>query len=138
MTVSWGTKGSDQLQTDLGVVAGSANDKNQVEVAIPTEAKDLDQNYEDACHMLHTKPPKEEKKIDLDQKQKDYYATVRTNVVSIWAISNAALAVAIVNVGSLNVKKTYMGFLLYSVAALAAFRMVGSITYLIKRLFSGE
>lgn len=88
--------------------------------------------------MLHTKPPKEEKKVDLDQKQKDYYATVRTNVVSIWAISNAALAVAIVNVGSLNVKKTYMGFLLYSVAALAAFRMVGSITYLIKRLFSGE
>lgn len=136
--VSWGTKGSDTVATDLGVVAGAGADKNQVEVAIPTEAKDIDQNYDDAVHMLATKPPKQEKKVDLDQKQKDYYATVRTNVVTVWAISNAALSVAILNVSSNSVRVTYMGFLLYSVAALAAFRMVGSMVYLIKRLFSGE
>lgn len=36
--VSWGTKGSDKVSTDLGVVGGTGN-KNQVDVAIPTEQK---------------------------------------------------------------------------------------------------
>lgn len=125
LSVSWGTKGSDQVQTDLGVVAGSTEDKNQVDVAIPTDTTDINEHYIDACHMLTTRAVQEEKKVDLDQKQKDYYATVRTNVVTVWAVSNAALAVAIVNIGSSSVKSTYMGFLLYSVAGLAAFRMIG-------------
>lgn len=135
--VSWGTKGSTDVATDLGVVA-VAGTTNQVDVAVPTDTKDIDQNYDDAVHMLATKPPKEEKKVDLDQKQKDYYATVRTNVVSVWAISNAALAVAILNISSDRVRTYYMGALLYSVAALAAFRMCGSLVYLMKRLFAGE
>lgn len=136
--VSWGTKGAGEVATDLGIVARAGENKNQVEVAIPTEAKDIDQNYEDAVHMLSTRPLKEEKRVDLDQKQKDYYATVRTNVVTAWAISNASLSVAILNIGSASVRFTYMGFLLYSLAALSAFRMMGSIIYLVKRLFAGE
>lgn len=124
--VSWGTKGSDKVSTDLGVVSAASAGANEVDVAVPTEAKDLDSIYSDAIHVLSTKPPRVEKTVDLEQKQKDYYATVRTNVVSVWAISNAALAIAIINAGSTNTKITYMAFLLYSVAALAAFRMVSS------------
>lgn len=78
-------------------------------------------------------PPK-----DNETKQKDYYATVRTNVVLIWSLSNAALGIGILNVTSNNVRLTYMAFLLYSVAALAGFRLIGSITYLVKRMFAGE
>jgi chitin synthase len=83
---SWGTKGSDQVSTDLGVV-GSTGNKNQVDVAIPTEAKDINDAYDDACHVLTTKKPKEVKPIDAETKQKDYYATVRTNVLLVWSLT---------------------------------------------------
>lgn len=133
--VSWGTKGSDKVQTDLGVVGGK---DGQVEITLPTEPKDIDEAYHDAVHVLANKPPKEEKKVDLDQAQQDYYAAIRTNVVLIWVLTNAALAVAILSVKSNKVRIVYMGFILYSVAVLAAIRLIGSITYLIKRLFAGE
>ncbi|CCF54212.1 hypothetical protein NDA11_001232 [Ustilago hordei] len=135
--ISWGTKGSDKVMTDLGVVGGAGN--NQVEVAIPTESKDINDAYDDAIHVLSNKPPREgPAQVDRDQKQADYYATVRTNVVLCWSLSNAALVVGILNISSNGTRVTYMAFLLYSVAGLAAFRMLGSTVYLIKRLFSGE
>ncbi|PWZ02557.1 putative chitin synthase 4 [Testicularia cyperi] len=135
--ISWGTKGSDTVMTDLGVVGGSG--KNQVEVAIPTESKDINDAYDDAIHVLSNKPAKKSGGgVDKDQKQKDYYAMFRTNVVLCWSLTNAALVVGILNVSSLNTRTVYMGFLLYSVAGLALFRMLGSTIYLIKRLFSGE
>lgn len=135
--VSWGTKGSDKVETDLGVVGG-ADGKNTVDVAIPTDSKDLNSAYDDAVHVLGTKPPIEVTNIPISVKTADYYANVRTNVVLIWSLSNAALGIAILNVSNQNVRLTYMAFLLYSVAALAAFRLIGSITYLVKRLFAGE
>ncbi|SNX81787.1 Chitin synthase 4 [Melanopsichium pennsylvanicum] len=134
--ISWGTKGSDKVMTDLGVVGGSGD---QVEVAIPTESKDINDAYDDAIHVLSNKAPKSGPgPVDKDQKQKDYYATVRTNVVLCWSLSNAALVVGILNISSHGTRTIYMGFLLYSVAGLALFRMMGSTIYLIKRLFSGE
>lgn len=133
--VSWGTKGSDKVQTDLGVVGGK---NGQVEINLPTEAKDIDEAYHDAVHVLATKPLKEVKKVDLDQAQQDYYAAIRTNVVLAWVLTNGALAIAILSIQNRNVKIIYMAVLLYSVAILAAFRFIGSLTYLIKRLFAGE
>ncbi|EPQ26218.1 uncharacterized protein PFL1_06153 [Pseudozyma flocculosa PF-1] len=134
--ISWGTKGSDKVMTDLGVVGGAGS--NQVEIAIPTESKDINDAYDDAVHVLATKAPKEVHTVDKEQKQKDYYATVRTNVVLCWSLTNAALVVAILNISSQHTRTVYMGFLLYSVAALALFRLLGSTVYLVKRLFSGE
>ena len=40
--------------------------------------KDLDEPYDDALHVLQTKKPKEEKKVDSGQEQEDYYRNVRT------------------------------------------------------------
>ena len=34
--------------------------------------------YEDAIHVLSTKPPKEEKKVDAATTQEDYYRNFRT------------------------------------------------------------
>jgi chitin synthase len=133
--VSWGTKGSDKVSTDLGVVGGK---NGQVEINLPTEAKDIDEAYMDAVHVLATKAPKEEEKVDLDQSQRDYYAAIRTNVVLIWVMTNGALAIAILSIHNSNVKIYYMAVLLYTVAFLAAFRFIGALTYLIKRLFAGE
>lgn len=135
--VSWGTKGSDKVQTDLGVVSGGGKD-GQVEINLPTEAKDINEMYEDAVHVLSQPAPKHEDKVDPDTAQKDYYSAIRTNVVLVWVISNAALCVVILSINNSKVKIIYMGVLLYAVAVLAAFRLGGSITYLVKRLFAGE
>lgn len=79
--MSWGTKGDNKVSTDLGVVsAGKGLNKNEVEVIVPTAETDIDAAYEDAIHVLSTKPPKEDKKVDPGTHQEDYYKTFRTNV----------------------------------------------------------
>ncbi|KAJ8092782.1 Chitin synthase, class 8 [Marasmius tenuissimus] len=140
--VSWGTKGDNKVSTDLGVVQVSGN-KNEVEVAIPTENKDINAGYEDALHVLRTKPPKEEEKKERDQE--DYYRSFRTNVLLAWTLSNALLGAVIVQAngkaedqGAQNSVKGYMSFLLFSVAGLAFVRFIGSTMYMVIRLFAGE
>lgn len=75
--VSWGTKGDNKVSTDLGVVTTGKN-KNEVEVAVPTAETDINAAYEDAIHVLSTKPPKAEEKRDEATEQEDYYKTFRT------------------------------------------------------------
>ncbi|KAL4080486.1 glycosyltransferase family 2 protein, partial [Scleroderma citrinum] len=142
--VSWGTKGDNKVSTDLGVVSVGKN-KNEVEVAVPTAETDINAAYEDAIHVLSTKPPKAEQKIDPATKQEDYYKTFRTNVLLAWTLSNAALAAAVVSAtpapNSGQVSKTvngYMAFILFSVVGLAFVRFLGSTTYMLVRLFAGE
>lgn len=40
-------------------------------MAIPTESKDINDAYDDACHVLTTKAVQEQKKVDPDLKQAD-------------------------------------------------------------------
>ena len=78
--VSWGTKGDNKVSTDLGVVTTGKN-KNEVEVSVPTAETDINAAYEDAIHVLSTKPPKVESKPDAGTQQEDYYRTFRTKCV---------------------------------------------------------
>ncbi|KAG1844434.1 chitin synthase [Suillus tomentosus] len=139
--VSWGTKGDNKVSTDLGVVsAGKGDNKNEVEVAVPTAETDINAAYEDAIHVLSSKPPKEDSKPDPATQQEDYYKTFRTNVLLVWTLSNALLAAAIITTsssGSAGVTG-YMTFILFSVAGLAFVRFIGSTTYMLVRLFAGE
>ncbi|WWC68306.1 uncharacterized protein I206_102230 [Kwoniella pini CBS 10737] len=136
--VSWGTKGSDKVSEDLGVV--KSDSKDEVTVDIPVEQQDLNEVYASELRVLATKAPKEVKIVSDDQKQEDYYKNVRTNVLLAWTMSNGALAAAILQTsgGDSSLATTYMGILLYTVAGLAFFRFVGSTSYLIVRLFAGE
>jgi len=140
--VSWGTKGDNKVSTDLGVVAVK-KDTNEVEVAVPTEERDINAAYEDAMAVLQTKAPKEDKTPDEKTLQEDYYKQFRTNVLMAWVLTNGALAVGITTAASDHtgvdrLVSGYMGFVLYSVAGLAAFRFIGSSVYMIVRLFAGE
>jgi chitin synthase len=38
----------------------------------------MDDLYDDALHVLQSKKPKEEKKVDHGQQQEDYYRNIRT------------------------------------------------------------
>jgi chitin synthase len=87
--VSWGTKGDNKVQTDLGTVKTSGGDnKQEVEV----EVTDKDAAYEDALQNLRTKPPKVESKPDASTMQEDYYRNFRTNVLLAWTLSNVSSA----------------------------------------------
>jgi chitin synthase len=140
--VSWGTKGDNKVSTDLGVVSvGTGPNKNEVEVAVPTAETDINAAYEDAIHVLSTKPPKAEQKVDAATQQEDYYKTFRTNVLLVWTLSNALLAAVVVSATGSSASTAvngYMAFILFSVAGLALVRFIGSTTYLIVRLFAGE
>ncbi|GHJ86389.1 hypothetical protein NliqN6_2791 [Naganishia liquefaciens] len=157
--VSWGTKGSDKVDMDLGAAGGGKNAKaGEVDVAVPTEEKDINALYAAELQRLAQPAPPEVKTKSAAQKQEDYYKasrwffpaglwlmlaqTFRTNTLLIWVVSNAGLAAGILNatikVKSKTLSAVYMGFILYSVAALAAIRFLGSTWYLTLRLFQRE
>jgi chitin synthase len=80
--ISWGTKGDNTIATDLGVVQTSSKtkegEKETVDSTIPTDEKDINAAYDDALHVLNSKPPKAVEKIDERTKQEDYYKAFRT------------------------------------------------------------
>lgn len=124
--VSWGTKGDNKVVQDLGTVKPAGPNKNEVEVVVPTEQKDINAAYEDALHVLSEKAPKVEQKRDAATKQEDYYRNFRTNVLLFWTLSNGALGAAIVSTaskagdsGAQAAVNGYMAFILFSVALLA-------------------
>ncbi|CAN6674049.1 chitin synthase 2 [Trichomonascus vanleenenianus] len=133
--VTWGTKGDNELKMDLGsaVVKAEAG-KDVVEIEIPSEQLDIDSGYEDAlCNLReHKKIPEEppsEKTVT-----EDYYREIRTRVVLVWMVANALLAMIITQVfgtGHTN-NNIYLKVILWSVAALAAFRALGSLAYLVQ------
>lgn len=143
--VSWGTKGDNKVSTDLGVVKTSSGTTNEVEVEVMTEERDINAAYEDAIHVLSSKPPKAESKPDPATQQEDYYRQFRTNVLLAWTLSNALLAAVILSAtgdagdkGANNTVNGYMSFVLFSVAGLAFTRFCGSTAYMLIRLFAGE
>lgn len=75
--VSWGTKGDNKVNTDLGVVKTGKN-SNEVEVEMITAETDINSAYEDAIHVLSSKAPKAEPKPDPQTEQEDYYRQFRT------------------------------------------------------------
>lgn len=141
--VSWGTKGDNTVATDLGIVKHS-KDTKEVEVELPTDEKDLNELYDEACSDLQKQVVPEKQHRDAKTKQEDYYRAFRTRIVISWIVSNLVLVVIITNtttldfMGSFQARSTaYLGFVLWSVAALSAIRFIGSTLYLIIRLFSG-
>ncbi|ORY77216.1 glycosyltransferase family 2 protein [Leucosporidium creatinivorum] len=135
--VTWGNRPEEKQSTDLGVAPVK---DGGVDVAVPTDEKDINAAYDDACHVLSQKSPPEVKTIDLETQMTDSYRNIRTNVVLAWTLSNGALVAAIISTSAGdNVTNTkvnaYMAFLLYSVAGLAAFRFVGCSLYSLMWLF---
>lgn len=143
--VSWGTKGDTIEKMDLGAVKASSNAKTaEVTVDVPTEEKDINANYQLALDSMMERTAEEVKPPDAKTEQEDYYKAFRTRLVLIWCASNALL-VSIITYGgdqkndAYNVRsKFYLGFVLWSVALLSAFRFIGSMIYIILRLISGE
>ncbi|KAF9158960.1 Chitin synthase, class 1 [Actinomortierella ambigua] len=147
--VSWGTKGESIEKMDLGVVktvpggsgGGANNQQAEVTVSMPTEDKDINEGYQRALDSLLDRREEVKQKRDAKTKQEDYYRAFRTRLVVLWCATNALLVSGITysGFGSYESRATaYLGFVLWSVAFLSLFRFIGSASYLILRLVSGE
>ncbi|KAH7339466.1 chitin synthase-domain-containing protein [Rhizoctonia solani] len=151
--ISWGTKESGLQQLDLGAVQATKDNK-VVEVEVTEAPADRNSAYMDALHRLKIRKPLPTNRGSTDaekeQAAKDYYASVRTNVLLAWVLSNGILAAGILSggnpastftqgmgtEGNLHKTRAYMVFILAFVAIMSIVRFTGSTMYLIMRLFT--
>lgn len=127
--VTWGTKGDNVIHIDLGAAVGHKG--NTVELEMPSEQLDIDSGYDEALRNLRDRLEVHKDPVSESQQQEDYYRAVRTYMVVSWMIANAILAMAVseaysgTNVGD----NFYLKFILWSVAGVALFRVLGSSTF---------
>jgi chitin synthase len=129
--VTWGTKGDNISSTDLGAAKGKGGKGGIVELEMPSEQHDIDTGYEEALRNLRDRIEVPEPPISDAQAQEDYYRNVRTYMVVVWLVSNAVLAMAISEAYNATqvADNFYLKFILWSVAAVALFRAIGSTTF---------
>jgi chitin synthase len=127
--VTWGTKGDNVMSTDLGAAKGKG--KDHVELEMPSEQLDFDSGYVEALRNLRDRIEVAKPGVSEAQAQEDYYRAVRTYMVIVWLVCNAILAMAVSEAYSTtNVKDNfYLKFILWSVAAVALFRAIGSSAF---------
>ena len=126
--VTWGTKGDNVIHTDLGSARGKGS---TVELEMPSEQLDIDSGYDEALRNLRDRVEVPSDPVSEAQQQEDYYKNVRTYMVLCWMIANAIFAMAISESYSSKAvgDNFYLKFILWSVAALALFRAIGSMTF---------
>lgn len=127
--VSWGTKGSTQESKRLAkaIVVQGPDGKQIVETDWPQE---VDKKYMEIKSRLKD-VEFHETTIDEAQQKNDYYRDIRSRIVMIWMLSNLILIMAIIQVYKPeNTNNGYLIFILWSVAALALFRVFGSMGFL--------
>ncbi|KAK2068550.1 hypothetical protein P8C59_003184 [Phyllachora maydis] len=142
--ISWGTKGDDKPEKLPSVTTKDGQGKTD----LPDEG-DLNAQYERELSVYAHKSVKEVKTPTptmLAEKQMDYYRGVRTVVVLAWMITNFALCALVLSTAGLekitsqtgtaeetqSARATiYMAVVLWSVAALSAFKFIGAMWFLI-------
>jgi len=146
--ITWGTKG-DTVAPKLP--NATLKPTGGVDVLLPTDDHDLNTQYEAELTTFSRRYEPEKKIPSVSDKQEDYYKGFRSAVVLAWMFCNLALAAVVLNAGGLDrvvLEKNntinasqrstiYMTVVLWSVAGLSAFRFVGSLWFLILRLFRG-
>lgn len=149
--ITWGTKGDDKPEK---LPAAVTKPGGKVDVAIPADDHDLNSQYETELSAFATKydPPKRE--MSQQERHEDYYKGFRSAVVLAWMFCNLALAAVVLNTGGLDRVEIgdsdetstetetqrstiYMAVVLWSVAALSAFRFIGACWFLVVRIFRG-
>jgi chitin synthase len=144
--ITWGTKGDDKAEK---LPSAKVKADGKVDVAIPTDDGDLNQQYAAELKLIAGKAPPEKRTISPEEKQEDYYKGFRSFVVLFWIGCNVALVAVILSTGGnttltlagstdQNSKATtYLLVVLWSVAGLSAFRFIGAMWFLIVRMFRG-
>ncbi|KAL8732066.1 MAG: hypothetical protein Q9166_003019 [cf. Caloplaca sp. 2 TL-2023] len=127
--VTWGTKGDNVIHIDLGAAVSGKG--NTVELEMPSEQLDIDSGYDEALRNLRDRLEVRKDGVSEAQQQEDYYKSVRTYMVVAWMVANAVLAMAVSEAYSSThvADNFYLKFILWSVAAVAIFRALGSSAF---------
>lgn len=190
--ISWGTKGDDGSRTDLGKAEISQEKPDELLLAVPTHLTDIENMYRKYQDMLAAPPAKDAEKpaVNQTERDKDYYAMVRSSVVLVWVFTNFIIIAVVLNTAGVNAVSSdtstttttserlmtmlnrrtienaqgfiqevselmtrassscgtvgdsgtvrteiYLTVVLWCVAALATFRFVGAVLYIVSRLF---
>jgi len=150
--ISWGTKGEDAVaEMDLGAVIQDS--QSRVDVEMITEEADINALYDEATSNLKYRTPvirPDANRVfnaEKEQAAREYYASVRTNVLLAWVVSNGLLLAGILGGGQsvdtfkpgggITAAKAYMTFVLAFVGLTSIIRFVGCTCYLIARVFTG-
>ena len=141
--ITWGTKGDDKAH-ELGSVSTKPGGK--VEVNIPQDDGDLNDQYDSEMRIIANKAVKEKRVVSASEHQEDYYKGFRSAVVLAWMFSNLALAAVVLSTAGLDRvtisnetterSTIYMSVVLWSVAGLSFFRFCGAMWFLVVRLVS--
>ena len=91
--VTWGTKGDNVINTDLG--SAKTINGSTVVIEMPSEQLDIDSGYDAALRNLRDRLEVPEPPPSDSQLQEDYYRAVRTYMVSIWMVANVILGMAV-------------------------------------------
>jgi len=150
--ITWGTKGDDKPEK---LPTATLKPGGKVDVAIPTDEKDLNSQYETELLAFSSKYQVPKKVMSAQEKHEDYYKGFRSAVVLAWMFCNLALGAVVLNVGGLDQVNiggskdqtqdettadratVYMAVVLYSVAVLSAVRFIGAVWFLVVRIFRG-
>ncbi|CAG8980952.1 hypothetical protein HYALB_00003811 [Hymenoscyphus albidus] len=146
--ITWGTKGDDKAEK---LPSATLKPGGKVDVNIPTDDQDLNAQYEAEMRKIVSKAPEEVREISASEKQEDYYKGFRSRVVIFWLLCNFGLVATVLSTAGLSRLSTgkdaeaqetlksdiYMAVVLWSVAALSAFKFIGAMWFLVVRMFRG-
>lgn len=130
--VSWGTKGFTQESKPKSEATVKQGPDGRQIVEGTEWPQDVDNKYQEIKLRLKEKEISDNK-VDPNQKKNDYYRDIRTRIVMLWMLSNLVLIMSITQIYTPDetTNNLYLIFVLWSVAALAAFRAIGSIFFLL-------
>lgn len=146
--ISWGTKQDAEVEPEGTVVRPTAS---QVDLDFYTEAS-TNELYEEAIANLKNRTPVVKPKStslsehEKAQAAKEYYASIRTNVLLTWVLTNGILLALILGSGSNTTTtfsegytraKTYLTFILVLTTLANSIRFVASTIYLLITLITG-
>lgn len=156
--ISWGTKGATAMT--LGDAQISEDGEKVQFVDAPITAEEINDLYEKQMDILaHTPRPKpaitpESLKVDEQKRKekeeedkKNYYAFIRSMVVLTWITTNFIIIALVLETGGMNQladdpdtdtsdnrSQVFLTVILWIVAFMAAFRLIGTVYYIVRRL----
>lgn len=139
--VSWGNRDVPQAM-DLGTAKVADKDGQLVMTVVPGSDQELEELYMNTVEELKV-PLAPEKKVKATKQDDSYYAFIRTITVLVWMLTNAILVAVVLATGGTSDSTwnddhnatIFLTVILWVVCALAAFRLAGSVLYVIQSMY---
>lgn len=139
--VSWGNRDTPQAK-DLGAAKISDVDGELVMMVVPGSPDELEDSYKASLEELKVPVAPVAQVKSKKDKEDSYYALIRTVTVLVWMLTNAILVAVVLATGGVknNIWNDYhnstifLKVILWVVCALAGFRLIGSLMYVILKM----